>query len=128
MSLSSLNPGKLDRLITPRYPVASRGTSGSAKIASWTETTTSWAAWMPEGGREYVAASARRSDVTGVLRIRYRADVRSTWRITADGVLYEILGVSEVGRRSYLDLSVKRASVQEADFSSTDFSASDFRT
>lgn len=106
MSLSSLNPGRLDSLITPRYPMVTRGTAGGA-VQSWVTATASWAQWLPTTGREFIAANSRQAEVTGILRVRYRTDLAPTWRVMLDGALFDVLGLIEVGRRNFLDILVK---------------------
>lgn len=114
MSLIAQNFGRLDRLITPRYPALSRGVAGGVSWLWASSGVQSWARWLPQAGREYVAAASRHTDLTGILRIRYRSDIAATWRVLLDGVLYDIVGIVEVGRRSYLDLIVKLSPEGEA--------------
>jgi SPP1 family predicted phage head-tail adaptor len=107
MALVAQNFGTFDRLITPRYPAISRGTMGGVSWLWASSGVQSWAKWLPQSGREFVAAASRHTDLTGILRIRYRNDIAATWRVLLGGVLYDVTAVLEVGRKSYLDLLVK---------------------
>lgn len=102
----------MDRRITLRYPVQNRDASGAA-VEAWLNAASVWANWTPAGGREFNAALSRNPEITGAFRIRYRAGVDSTYRVLFSGVLYEVVAVLEVGRRSYLDLMVKTSSMIE---------------
>jgi SPP1 family predicted phage head-tail adaptor len=104
-----VNPGQLDRLVTVRYPLHTRSETGHA-IESWvTGAVQSWGKWLPTTGREFIAAGAKYAEQTGMLRLRYRSDIAETWRVIIEGITYDILAVLEVGRREFLDLSVKRS-------------------
>lgn len=103
MPLISQNPGRMDRRITLRYPVASRNAAGES-INQWVEVSPIWANWLPQGGREFRSAQARHADVTGIFRIRHRTDVDQTWRLLHGDDLFEVIVPEVVGRRDYLDL------------------------
>lgn len=108
MSQANYNTGQLNKLVTPRYPTPGRGTAGGTKVNTWTVTTKVWGYWLSQSSREYLQAFARYSDLTGVFRMRFRTDIRSTWRILIDGVLYEVLGPAiEVGRRQQIDVPLR---------------------
>jgi SPP1 family predicted phage head-tail adaptor len=100
------NPGKMDRRIILRYPFTGRDSEGGV-TTEWIEASTVWAAWLPQGSREFMAAQALHAEATGVFRIRHRSDIDSTWRAVKGDDLFEIIGVTEIGRREYLDLAVR---------------------
>lgn len=114
MNLNSENPGALDRLATPRYPVVARGADGSQSLVWAASSTLSWGKLLPTTGREYQSALAAYDELTGVLRVRYRSDLLPTWRVLLGGVLHDIAAILEVGRRSYLDLLLVSTPGQEA--------------
>jgi SPP1 family predicted phage head-tail adaptor len=96
----------MDRRITLRYPVNARGADGSV-VPEWIEVVTLWAQWLPASSREFMAAQARNSETTGILRIRHRIDVAADWRVVKGDDLFKLTGDPlEVGRREYLDLPV----------------------
>lgn len=106
MPLYGHNPGKLDRRIALRYPRETQsGTGAITKV--WVQGARLWAQWLPTGGREFTAAQARHAEATGVIRIRYRTDLDATWQLRLGDDVFEILALQEVGRRDYLDLTVR---------------------
>jgi len=107
MPLRGQNPGTLDRRITLRFPVITRDEIGGA-IESFADLTNVWASWSAEKGREWFEGDAKQSENVAAFRIRYRADVQTTWRLLYAGALHEIVGKPvEIGRRQYLDLFVR---------------------
>lgn len=102
-----MNPGRLDKYVSLRRLVVTIDAIGGA-VSSWEHVTFAWAQMLPEKGREFFATQARIAEATGVLRIRWRADVAATWRISVEGVVYEVAAPPvPIGRRSFLDLILK---------------------
>lgn len=62
-------------------------------LNTWTEVATVWAAIEPLQGSEYHAASRDNVDVKTRIRVRYRAGMDRTMRITYKGTTFEILDV-----------------------------------
>ena len=102
----SVNPGRLDRRLTLLSPLGTRSESG-ARIDSWATTATVWGQWLPQGGREFTSAQARHAEATGLFRLRYRSDLTPEARLVCEGALYEVLAITELGRREYLELAVR---------------------
>ena len=104
-----LNPGRMDKRAALRYPVPARDAAG-AEVAAFTAADLNpvvWAAWLSRSSRDFIAAAARHSELAGVLRIRWRADVAAGWRVQIDSLNYRLLADPvEVGRREYLDLAL----------------------
>lgn len=102
-----MNPGLLDRYVSLRRLDTTLDAIGGV-VQSWTHAAFAWGRMLPSNGREYVAAQARVAEAAGVMRIRYRYDIRETWRVFCEGVGYEVAAPPvEVGRRSFLDLILK---------------------
>lgn len=92
--------GQLDRRVT----LFSRGTAtpdavGQAPI-NWVDAGTVWAELVPLQGVEVFAAQQVTSEQTIKFRIRYRADVDSTWRLVWQTQNYDITSVLPFGRRN----------------------------
>lgn len=102
----AINPGTLDRRLTLLAPLLTRTASGAA-IASWVDSGAVWARKLPQGGREFIAAQGRHSELTAVFRARYRSDLAATWRMIVEGVLYIVVSAEEVGRREYIDIAAR---------------------
>lgn len=103
------NAGLMDRQVVIQKRTVSRdGTLGSQAVA-WSTLDTVWAQVVEsstasdEAMRAGVQTFARPSKV----RIRWRADVDTTMRISHNGQLLQILGIAELGRRQGLELACK---------------------
>lgn len=108
-----MNPGKLDHLVNLRRLETTLDAIGGV-VSSWDPVASVWGEWLPQAGKEYIAAQARIAQAAGVLRIRWRADVNETWRVSVAGVLYEVAAPPVlVGRRSFLDLVLKSVPVSD---------------
>lgn len=106
ITTAAINPGKFDRRLTLRYPLATRDAIG-ASIDTWVDALTVWGSWLPTNGREFIAAQARYAQSSGIFRIRHRTDIDTTWRVVKGDDLFKIVVVQEIGRREYLDLIVE---------------------
>lgn len=107
ITAASINPGRLDRRISLRYPLATRDEMG-ASVEQWVESATVWGGWVQRNSREFIAALARNAETTGVLRIRHRTDVQATWRLVSGDDLFALSGDPiEEGRREYILLAVR---------------------
>ncbi len=99
-----MNPGRLDKYVSLRRLDTTIDAIGGA-VSSWTHVAFAWAQLLPTNGREFSAAQTRIAEAAGVLRIRWRADIAATWRVSVEGVIYEVAAPPvQVGRRSFLDL------------------------
>jgi len=96
--------GPLDRRITLQSPsVLERGAAGDAPVV-YTTVATVWASRRDLRGREVLAAGTTVAEGETTLVIRYRSDVRPSWRVVMDGRNYDIQSIAELGRRDGLEL------------------------
>ena len=65
----------------------------------WTQVATVWAERVTQRSAEAVAAAQVYDDHVVELRIRYRTDVQTTWRLEWGGVGYDIVTVEPYGGR-----------------------------
>ena len=108
-----MNPGRLDKYVSLRRLDTTIDAIGGA-VSSWTHVAFAWAQLLPTNGREFTAAQTRIAEAAGVLRIRWRADIAATWRVSVEGVAYEVAAPPvQVGRRSFLDLVLKSVPVSD---------------
>lgn len=91
------------RITLLRRTVAARDANASA-AQTFASYATPWAEKIDAGGREYTAAQQERAEIATRFKIRYRADVAATDRITSDGLSYDITHIQEIGRREELML------------------------
>lgn len=109
-----MNPGRLDKYVSLRRLDTTIDAIGGA-VSSWTHVAFAWAEMLPQKGREFIAAQTRIAAAAGVLRIRWRADIAATWRISVEGVVYEVAAPPVVvGRRSFLDLILTSVPASES--------------
>ena len=87
-----MNPGRLNRRVTLQSQTVSRDSAGQAKPV-WTSVATVWAAVLPLRGKEYFESSKMNSEITVRIIIRYRADVRTSWRVVSGGSAYNIVEI-----------------------------------
>lgn len=104
-----MNPGKLDRKIILQTPTESRGAQGGF-TTTWANLATVWAQFIPNGSRDFYAASQIHSEARAAFRIRYYSGITGGDRISYDGKLWDILGEPiEEGRRRFLLIAAKYA-------------------
>lgn len=77
---------------------------------TWTDIATVWAKKTTHRSDEAVQAMATTGTAVHNFRIRYRTDVRSSWRIKEGNKYMAIIGPPvEVERRTWLDITAKEA-------------------
>lgn len=78
---ANTSPAELKHRITLQYQTRTPDGAG-AWTTTWNDAATVWAAiWPGQPAREAMAAGAPSAELTHRIRIRYRADVRASWRI-----------------------------------------------
>lgn len=105
-----MNSGKLDRRVDLLAPSPVRDASGSV-ADEWRTAATVWAEKVEQGGREFRAAGALNAETTALFTLRWRADVNPGWRVSMDGREWEILAVSEIGRREFMRVQARARAV-----------------
>lgn len=103
--------GQLDRRVTIQRLDGERNSFGELE-GDWVDVATVWGKIdLPRGG-EAVGESRASSKVTGVVTLRYGADVRPSDRLSianeSGGEAFSVLAVREMGRRDGLYLDVER--------------------
>lgn len=99
-----MRAGRLSRRITLLEPQEAQD-GGGAPIRTWVEVAHLWAEIVPVGGRERLQAPQTIAERTARIRIRWRAGVNEAMRIRHDGILWEILGIAEIGRREGIEFT-----------------------
>lgn len=106
-----MQAGKLDRVVTIQQYTPSRDAAGG-EIKSWADVATVRAEKRDLSGRELVQAN--REDLSETFTtwiIRYRSDVTPKMRLVDGTTNYDILNLSEIGRKWGLELQCKRSDV-----------------
>lgn len=98
-----MRAGDLDRRITiQQLTLIPDGGGGSTE--SWTDLATVSAKVTQQSGREFLQASAVRTERAVLFTIRYRADLTTGNRVVYDGIDHDIREVRELGRQAGLEL------------------------
>ena len=102
-----MQAGKLDRqIILKSYSSVTDNMGGITE--TYTTVATVWADVIALRGTQFFAAQQVNSAITTKFRIRYRDDVKATWRIEWKGREFDIIGQPiEVGRNETLEIMAK---------------------
>jgi SPP1 family predicted phage head-tail adaptor len=88
-----MRAGQLNKRITLQQPVHTRS-AFNEDVVTYADVGQVWAAIDWGSGRRFESASQLNSEVQGVIRIRYRSDVKPYWRIVYDTRTFEILSIA----------------------------------
>lgn len=101
--------GKLDRRVELRRRSLAAPNVHGEQVPTFATYATVWAEKMEGGGREAFIAQTTYASTDMRFRIRHRTDVVLTDRVVFDGKNWDIVGVSEIGRREGLELFTRAA-------------------
>lgn len=97
------DPGLLDRRVALFYSTPTRN-AGGGTVHTWNLVGYVWASFKPQTGREIQQAGQKISLALATFRLRWRTDIRASWRIVYDSVVYDLLAAPvQVGRKQYID-------------------------
>ena len=104
----ALAAGKLRHKVLIQYPLTTQDPNTGAMIVEWTDVASVWASVEPLSAREFIAAGAEQSEVSGKVIMRRRDDINATMRIVYRGMVHQILGVlsDPVSGLEYMTLPV----------------------
>jgi len=105
-----MSAGELDRRIKLDAPVITRDSEFGVEVTTWTTVATVWGKLMERMASEGIEADQRVMTRQITIRIRYRADVLTTWRVVCGTRRFRVTGTLEVGRREYLHLLCEETS------------------
>jgi SPP1 family predicted phage head-tail adaptor len=95
---------RLDRRVTLQEKVETQDEYGQA-IVTWVDMADTWAEAIPGRGVERTEALQLVAITDMIFRIRWRNDLSAAaTRVRFDGRSYDVLGISELGRRELLQL------------------------
>lgn len=98
--------GALDRWVSILAPVVSQDEFGGV-VETWDEVSGVWAQYLPGAGSERFAAAAVYAETQARFLVRWRDDITTDMRFEFDGREWDILSVSEIGRRDGLEIRAK---------------------
>lgn len=92
-----ISAGRLDSYVTFQKKSGSEGNYGTEY--TWSDYIQVWGNFKELTGNDFWAAQANNVEVTGILEIRYRNDIKADMRIKHDGKIYEIDSVVDPNKR-----------------------------
>ncbi len=105
MSADPTTGSQLDRRVTLQQPVITRDPDFGAEVKTWANVATVWARISEDTASETVQTDERVLTRLISVRMRYRADVSTTWRLVYGARMFRIDGSLEVGRRRFMDIA-----------------------
>lgn len=100
------NPGAFDRRVRLDYPIRRRTASGST-ATTWVAGVTVWASKVIDRSGKLAAGEATHIEDVATFRIRARNDIVQGWRLVHGDDVYDVTGITELGRGHYFDLSCR---------------------
>jgi SPP1 family predicted phage head-tail adaptor len=97
------NSFKMDRLITIQRNTPTINDYGES-VANWSDLATVWAQQQTVKALEKWVSQQVKAEIDVKFRIRYRSDVTPMNRLVFEDRVFDIISVSEVGRREALDI------------------------
>ena len=102
-----MNPGRMDRQITLQRFTTTTSAIGE-QVKTWSALVTVPAMYRPDTGSEGVNGDKREAELPVTFTIRYYAGLNPKDRLTYGGQVYNILAVTEVGRKHMMDIRARR--------------------
>jgi len=106
-----MRPGDLKERIKICEPTYSTGDYGDDVLnppEEWNTVATVWAAYRDLSGREFFAARQTNTEITGEFKIRYRADIKPSYKIIWGNRVLDIVSPRDIdGKRQWLYINVK---------------------
>jgi len=101
--------GDLRHSVTIQYPTRVADGAGGFTV-TWATAAEVYAAIWPISAKETVQAMGQAMTITHRIRMRYRANIRSSWRIKHGNRYYNIVSIINPNmERKFLDILVKEA-------------------
>lgn len=105
----ALAAGRLRRRVVLSTRVLTQNLYGEP-VESWTTLATVWGAVEPVRGKDFWTAKQQMETASAKILIRYRSDLTSVHRATADGVTWDILSiVMPESRKEHMELYCREA-------------------
>lgn len=103
-----LETGLMDREVVVQFATVSNDPTTNQEIQSWNDDVTVRAQWLPQNAKELWQARQIDATIEGVYKIHYRDDVtpEASRIVGHDGRLYDVRGVTEIGRKEGLLIGV----------------------
>lgn len=102
--------GELNKRVTIQYPTKVSDGRGRFDI-TWNDAATVWAAIWPISAKESIQSDRLFGEITHRIRIRYRRNIRTSWRIKFGDRKFNISGppINPSEKNKWLDIICKEA-------------------
>ena len=101
--------GDLKKRVTLQYQTKVADGMGGFTV-SWVDAATVWSAIWPVSASETIQAAMTTMTITHRIRIRYRAGLRASWRVSWGGKYFNIVSIINPNMSNrWLDILVKEA-------------------
>lgn len=101
------DPGKLDRYVNLVAPLTTVQDTFGQLIKGWASFASAWASKHPGANRRFYAGEAKHAESLITYRVRHRADLTNFMRLVDGDDTFEIIGMDEMGRAHFLDLTCR---------------------
>lgn len=102
-----MKAGDLKHPIQLQKPCTQKTDTGR-RVTSWQDVCTVMASKADVSGRDFYQAQAYNAQDTVTFGIRWRDDIRKTWRVVSGGIAYQIEEINHLGyKRDFLHLKCK---------------------
>lgn len=91
--MSGVASGRLRHKVALQEQTMTQDPVTGAPTTTWVTVAEVWAEVAPLSAREFLAANAEQSEVTGKIVLRYRDDVNAAWRVVFREKWFSIKGV-----------------------------------
>lgn len=98
-----MKAGRRDRRIRIEEPVITKDAVG-ADMVSWRRVCNMWVEFLPQSGREFIAAQQKLGESIVRLRGPYDGRITSRHRVVLDGRNLDITHIAEIGRRAGMEM------------------------
>jgi SPP1 family predicted phage head-tail adaptor len=100
---AALNTAELDRRIKLQQPTGAPDEYGQPGTV-YVDVATVWAAYKPVNLREYAASRQAEAAIDATFKIRWRTDLKATWRILYRDLVFDIQSYFEIGHAEGLEI------------------------
>lgn len=103
MALDVYQPGKMDKRVLLQVYTETVAANGE-RTSVWSDYDWRWAELLSHSASESTSADRMYIDTSATFRLRFDAVVTEKYRLIFRNRIYNILGISEIGRRQYMEL------------------------
>ena len=105
MATRSIPAPRLNRIVQLQRRTVSRDNFGS-EVETWSSVAEVWASVIQTGTAENFENDANRAIAkrSAQITIRWLPNIKETWRVIHVGLIWDIKGIAEIGRRAGLTL------------------------